>query len=134
MQLFNDAVISNPDERRGIPVPFQVFDDEGDQVEVIFQWRREGEEFPELAESEIDAVLAGLLLVNSIVDYRYVSRLLTVQQVRRGLDEVVVAAVEQERLEGWIMGRVEAGQALPGLYPPDETQRAAYEAWARSRR
>ena len=37
------------------------------------------------------AVLAGLLLVNSIVDYRYVSRLLTVQQVRRDLDEVVVA-------------------------------------------
>ena len=30
------------------------------------------------------------------------------------LDEVIAAAVEQERLEGWIMAQVEAGQALPG--------------------
>jgi len=49
------------------------------------------------------------------------------------LDEVVSAAVEQERLEGWIMGQVQAGQALPGLYPPNETNRAAYEAWARKK-
>jgi regulator of RNase E activity RraA len=46
------------------------------------------------------------------------------------LDEVAAAAVEQERLEGWIMGQVEAGQPLPGLYPPNEANRAAYEAWA----
>ena len=50
------------------------------------------------------------------------------------LDEVVAAAVEQERLEGWIMGQVEAGQALPGLYPPNEANRAAYEAWVRKAR
>jgi regulator of RNase E activity RraA len=50
------------------------------------------------------------------------------------LDEVVPAAVEQERLEGWIMGQVEAGEPLPGLYPPNEANRAAYEAWARQRR
>ena len=50
------------------------------------------------------------------------------------LDEVVAATVEQERLEGWIMGQVEAGQALPGLYPPDASHRAAYEAWTRQRR
>lgn len=37
------------------------------------------------------AVLALLLLANSIVDYRYVSRLLTVQQVRRELDDTLVA-------------------------------------------
>ena len=47
------------------------------------------------------------------------------------LDEVVAAAVEQERLEAWIMSQVEAGRALPGLYPPNEANRAAYEAWAR---
>jgi regulator of RNase E activity RraA len=46
------------------------------------------------------------------------------------LDEVVAAGAEQERLEGWIMAQVEAGQALPGLYPPDAIHRAAYEAWA----
>jgi regulator of RNase E activity RraA len=50
------------------------------------------------------------------------------------LDEVVAAAVEQERLEGWIMSQVQAGQALPGLYPPNEAQRANYEAWARQLR
>ncbi|MHB1249083.1 MAG: ribonuclease activity regulator RraA [Polaromonas sp.] len=48
------------------------------------------------------------------------------------VDEVVVAAVEQERLEGWIMSQVEAGAPLPGLYPPNEETRARYEAWARS--
>ena len=46
------------------------------------------------------------------------------------LDEVIAAALEQERLEGWIMEQVEAGQALPGLYPPNEANKAAYLAWA----
>lgn len=41
---------------------------------------------------------------------------------------VVEAAVEQERLEGWIMREVEAGAPLPGLYPPNAEQRARYEA------
>jgi regulator of RNase E activity RraA len=45
------------------------------------------------------------------------------------LDEVVAAAVEQERLENWIMSRVEAGQRLPGLYPPDEQNLALYRTW-----
>src|ERR1700754_4287791 len=36
------------------------------------------------------------------------------------VDDVVAAAVEQERFEGWIMSRVEEGAALPGLYPPNE--------------
>jgi regulator of RNase E activity RraA len=45
--------------------------------------------------------------------------------------DVVAAAVEQERLEGWIMREVEAGVPLPGLYPADEATRARYEAWAK---
>ena len=48
------------------------------------------------------------------------------------LDDVLVAAVEQERLEGWIMTQVEAGRPLPGLYPPTEENKARYEAWART--
>jgi regulator of RNase E activity RraA len=44
--------------------------------------------------------------------------------------DVVAAAVEQERLEGWIMGEVDAGVALPGLYPANDATRARYEAWA----
>ena len=50
------------------------------------------------------------------------------------LDEVIAAAVEQERFEGWIMEQVEAGQALPGLYPPNESNKAAYQAWASKQR
>jgi regulator of RNase E activity RraA len=47
--------------------------------------------------------------------------------------EALIAAVlaearEQERLEAWIMGEVEKGAALPGLYPPSAETRARYEA------
>lgn len=45
------------------------------------------------------------------------------------LDDVVLAAAEQEQLENWIMGEVEKGARLPGLYPPDEENRGRYEAW-----
>lgn len=44
------------------------------------------------------------------------------------VDEVVDKAPEQERLETWIMQQVEAGQSLPGLYPPNAENRARYEA------
>ncbi len=45
------------------------------------------------------------------------------------LDEVISASVEQERLEGWIMQEVERGMPLPGLYPPNEENKARYTAW-----
>ena len=35
---------------------------------------------------------------------------------------------EQERLEAWIMSEVEKGTPLPGLYPPNEANKARYEA------
>jgi len=50
------------------------------------------------------------------------------------LDEVIPAAVEQERLEGWIMSQIAAGTPLPGLYPPNEETKARYDAWTRSAR
>ncbi len=50
------------------------------------------------------------------------------------LDDVVAAAVEQERQEAWIMQEVQAGARLPGLYPPDEANRARYEAWKRGQK
>jgi regulator of RNase E activity RraA len=49
------------------------------------------------------------------------------------LDEVVATAPEQEHLETWIMQEVERGAALPGLYPPNEENRARYEASIRRR-
>jgi regulator of RNase E activity RraA len=49
------------------------------------------------------------------------------------LDAVTEAAIEQERLEGWIMQQVDTGTPLPGLYPPDEANKARYEAWKKTR-
>lgn len=46
------------------------------------------------------------------------------------LDDVIAASVEQERLEAWIMGEVERGTPLPGLYPPNDENKARYQAWA----
>jgi regulator of RNase E activity RraA len=45
------------------------------------------------------------------------------------LGDVVEAAAEQEKLEAWIMGEVQAGAPLPGLYPPNAETKARYEAF-----
>ncbi len=43
-------------------------------------------------------------------------------------EDVVAQAVEQERMETWIMREVEQGSALPGLYPMNEATAARYKA------
>ena len=48
------------------------------------------------------------------------------------LDDVIAVAVEQERFEGWVVTQVDAGVALPGLYPPNDETKARYEAWAKT--
>ena len=48
------------------------------------------------------------------------------------LDDVIEASVEQERLEGWIMGQVEQGVPLPGLYPPNAENSVRYQAWVKA--
>jgi len=48
------------------------------------------------------------------------------------LEEVTAAGVEQERQENWIMGQVQAGAALPGLYPPNAENQARYAAWVKA--
>jgi regulator of RNase E activity RraA len=50
------------------------------------------------------------------------------------LAEVAEAAAEQEIQEGWIMGEIEKGTALPGLYPPNEETKARYAAWRKSQK
>ena len=45
------------------------------------------------------------------------------------LNDVVEAAVEQEKLEAWIFSEVQAGASLPGLYPPNAENKARYEAF-----
>jgi len=44
------------------------------------------------------------------------------------VDEVSALAVEQERLEGWIMKEIDRGVPLPGLYPANAETMARYEA------
>ncbi|UFN48238.1 ribonuclease activity regulator RraA [Roseomonas sp. OT10] len=44
------------------------------------------------------------------------------------LEEVTALAAEQEAQESWIMGEVEKGAVLPGLYPPNAENKARYEA------
>ncbi|OZM82400.1 ribonuclease activity regulator RraA [Pseudonocardia sp. MH-G8] len=43
-------------------------------------------------------------------------------------DEVAAAAVEQERLEEFVLAKIEAGAPLRGTYPPDEQTLAEYRA------
>ena len=43
------------------------------------------------------------------------------------VDEIATLGLEQERLEEWILGEVNKGAALPGLYPPNAENRARYE-------
>jgi regulator of RNase E activity RraA len=45
------------------------------------------------------------------------------------VEAVTAEAFEQEQLEGWIMSQVDAGVALPGLYPPNEENKARYAAF-----
>ena len=48
------------------------------------------------------------------------------------VSEVVKLGPEQERLEAWILGQVYAGEVLPGLYPPNDQNKARYEAYIAS--
>ena len=44
------------------------------------------------------------------------------------LEDVLGLSAEQETLEAWIMSEINAGAALPGLYPPNAENKARYEA------
>ena len=48
------------------------------------------------------------------------------------LAEVVEAAVEQEAQEAWIINEVNSGVPLPGLYPPNDENKARYAAWRKA--
>ena len=49
------------------------------------------------------------------------------------LAEVTEQAAEQELQETWIMGEIDKGLPLPGLYPPNEETKARYAAWRKSK-
>jgi regulator of RNase E activity RraA len=50
------------------------------------------------------------------------------------LAEVTEAAAEQEVQETWIMSEIEKGVPLPGLYPPNDENKARYAAWRKSQK
>lgn len=43
--------------------------------------------------------------------------------------EIAGPAAEQERLEQFILAKVQAGAAIPGTYPPNAATTAEYETW-----
>lgn len=47
--------------------------------------------------------------------------------------EVAADAAEQEKMEAFILERVENGAALPGTYPPNAETRTAFESWRKQR-
>jgi len=47
-------------------------------------------------------------------------------------DEVARDATEQEKMEAFILERIEGGARLAGTYPPNAETRAAYEAWRKT--
>jgi regulator of RNase E activity RraA len=49
------------------------------------------------------------------------------------VEDVVKLGPEQESLEAWIMGEVERGVALPGLYPANDETKARYAAFKAKR-
>ncbi len=49
------------------------------------------------------------------------------------VDFVATEGEEHERYETWVVGEVEKGVALPGLYPPNDEAKARYQAWKKSR-
>lgn len=49
------------------------------------------------------------------------------------VDEVAEHAVEQEKMEMFILERVQAGAVLAGTYPPNAETRAAFEVWRKER-
>ena len=48
-------------------------------------------------------------------------------------DEVAADAAEQEKMEIFVLERIQGGAALPGTYPPNAETRAAYAAWRKQR-
>jgi len=59
-EILGATILSNTDSRRGMPIPFSVFDDEGDTAGFVLQWREATGTFPTLPTdiSELKTALA----------------------------------------------------------------------------
>jgi regulator of RNase E activity RraA len=50
------------------------------------------------------------------------------------VDQVAAEGPDQEHMENWIMGEVDKGTPLPGLYPMNEATKARYESEKKAKR
>ncbi len=48
-------------------------------------------------------------------------------------EEVADAALEQERLEAFVLAEIQAGKSIVGVYPPNPATLARYQAWRAER-
>jgi len=48
-------------------------------------------------------------------------------------DEVAAQAIEQEKMEAFILERVQGGAKLAGTYPPNAETKAAFEVWRKQK-
>lgn len=48
-------------------------------------------------------------------------------------DEIADAAIEQERLEVFVLGLIQAGEPIDGTYPPNAATMEKYRAWLKER-
>ena len=43
--------------------------------------------------------------------------------------EIADDALEQERLEAFVMAEIQAGKSIVGIYPPNQATLERYQAW-----
>jgi regulator of RNase E activity RraA len=53
---------------------------------------------------------------------------------RAQADKIAEGGLEQEELEAFVLGKIQAGAPLRGTYPPSPETVAEFEAWRRGRR
>ena len=58
-EIAGSTIAMNADTRRGLPIPFSLFDDEGDASSFVLQWREEAGTFPALP-ADPDTLLAAV--------------------------------------------------------------------------
>ncbi len=63
-ELDGQSFVLNPDRGGGIPIPFEVWDNEGDAVRAVFQWRLDSQSFDDIrfalpaSRAELESLLA----------------------------------------------------------------------------
>ncbi|MCA8941918.1 MAG: VCBS repeat-containing protein [Planctomycetes bacterium] len=107
----------NTDGRRGVPIRYEVDDEEGDPVRVLFQWRREGEDFV-----DVDPALGPEEILAKLEDSKWVAEhRVCVPFPRfargdaRGASGTVIRLPELSGEESWILQQGVEGREIEFL-------------------